>query len=248
MRAPKSVLFLVRGAPGLGRVSPSIALHREWAGSDRSTYRFVSYLTGSWYLRSMGYPNEEIEPPSEYFIDPLSTSGKRCITVADDLSPELIVIDGEPYMAMILSMLGHRVIYLANPYDLAGHSDAFNLIHRGCLAGVAMVLVPTLEWAKFAEELSSLKNVTVIPPLVRTPSVLKSARVLSEDLRVLVTVGGGSVRAGSEMQLRSELFLESLAWELIAALPGRRGVGSAHPSELWSQRSRDRGRERQVHF
>ena len=128
------VLAICRGAPGLGRVVPSLALIQALSAIVPVTARFASYQAGARYLAARGDDVTDLGAPDGLFIDSVSPQALRVVELAEQEAPELVLIDGEFFLPPALAHLDMPVVYLANPHDLTGEPNTFRRVNRLLLA------------------------------------------------------------------------------------------------------------------
>ena len=121
------IVAICRGAPGLGRVTPSLALTQALAstGAGPVTTTYASYGTGARYLTARGEDVVDLGTPDGLFIDPVAPQALQVLRLVDSTRPDLVVIDGEFLLPVTLAHAPMPVVYLANPHDLTGTQNTF---------------------------------------------------------------------------------------------------------------------------
>ena len=193
------IAWICRGAPGLGRVTPSVALERTCPISPRPASIFLSYLVGARHLRALGHECIDLGPPSGHAVDPLGSQGEIVVRELRRTAPALVVIDGEPQLIPLVRALGLPVAVLANPHDLFGEQNHFRLTTCALADLADVVLVGALEPSRFpSRDNGTMPRVHITSPAVK-PVVRQAGSSLRRP-RVLVTLGGGSVNGGARFQ------------------------------------------------
>ena len=189
------VIAVCRGAPGLGRVVPSLALIQALAGFIPVTARFASYQAGARYLAARGEDVIDLGAPEGLFIDSVSPQALRVVELADQDAPDLVLIDGEFFLPPALAHLDVPVVYLANPHDLIGEPSTFRRVNRLLLAHADGVLISSLSCAQPAlrPDLVPGTPCLVVPAI--TKDIPLDHHPAGGPSRVLVSTGGGSLRA-----------------------------------------------------
>ncbi len=189
------ILAICRGAPGLGRVAPSLALIQTLAASSPVTARFASYQAGARYLAALGEDVVDLGAPDGLFIDSVAPQALRVAELAEQDAPDLVLIDGEFYLPTTLAHLDVPIVYLANPHDLIGQPSIFRRVNRLLLAHAGAVLIPSLS----CTQPTSRPHLVPGTPCLEVPAIVKDippgGRAISGPPRVLVSTGGGSLRA-----------------------------------------------------
>ncbi len=193
---PVRILAICRGAPGLGRVVPSLALTQALAARFPVTGKFASYQAGARYLAARGEDVVDLGRPDGLFIDSVSPQALRATELAEQDAPDLVLIDGEFFLPATLAHLHMPVVYLANPHDLTGEPNTFRRVNRLLLAHADAVLIPSLTCARPALRPELVPGT----PCLEVPAITKDIpldhQLAGGPPRVLVSTGGGSLRAG----------------------------------------------------
>lgn len=188
------ITAICRGAPGLGRVVPSLALIETLAARGNVTSTFMTYGAGARYLTSRGKTVVDLGVPDGLFIDSVAP---QVLQILDHLThnvPDAILVDGEFFLPLALTDLGAPVIYLANPHDLLGTQNTFRRVNQILLSYADMVLMSSLTCTQPNSRPALVRGTPCIeiPPL--TKDVPLEHRRADGAPRVLVTTGGGSLR------------------------------------------------------
>ncbi|MCK4295286.1 MAG: hypothetical protein KAX28_01350, partial [Candidatus Marinimicrobia bacterium] len=146
----KKILFIVRGYPGLGRVIPCYAIFRSLQKKGLNDYLFISYLAGFEYLKNRGVKCKEISPPAGNFIELISPQFEEILYQIKLIKPDLICIDGEPYLPIIFKKIGYKILYFGNQFDFFGKNNHFRFISNHLIDFVDKVIIPTLYWEEFS--------------------------------------------------------------------------------------------------
>jgi hypothetical protein len=204
------VVAVCRGAPGLGRVVPSLALTRTLAASTPIATQFASYEAGSRYLGARGEEVVDLGAPEGLFIDPVSPQALRVLELADRLSPDLVLVDGEFLLPATLAHLPVPVVYLANPHDLIGEPNPFRRANRLLLSHADAVVIASLACRM------PVLYPDLVPgtPCLEVPAVTKDIPLRHRPSpgapRVLVSTGGGSLRADPSFRAATDAALGSV--------------------------------------
>ena len=189
------VLAICRGAPGLGRVVPSLALTQALAASVPVTARFASYQAGARYLAAGGEDVVDLGAPDGLFIDSVCPQALRVAELAGQDRPELVLIDGEFFLPATLAHLDVPVVYLANPHDLDGEPTTFRRVNRLLLAHADAVLISSLSCARPALRTHLVPGTRCLEVPAITKDIPLGHHPCSGQARVLVSTGGGSLGA-----------------------------------------------------
>jgi UDP:flavonoid glycosyltransferase YjiC (YdhE family) len=188
------ITAICRGAPGLGRVVPSLALIETLAARGNVTSTFMTYGAGARYLTSRGKTVVDLGEPDGLFIDSVAPQALRILELLTHDAPDAILVDGEFFLPVALTDIGAPVIYLANPHDLLGAQNTFRRVNRILLSYADMVIMSSLSCARPNPRPALVRGTPCIeiPPL--TKDVPLEHRRADGAPRVLVTTGGGSLR------------------------------------------------------
>ena len=193
-----NIVAVCRGAPGLGRVVPALALTRTLAAvCGPGTVTFASYGAGAQFLASLGETVVDLGEPDGLFIDSVDPQALGVQDLVQDSAADLVLIDGEFFLPVTLAHLDVPVVYLANPHDLNGPPNAFRRVNRLLLSYCDAVLISSL----------GCPEPTPRPELI-PGTVCLEVPALCQDIplcyqpaagapRVLVTTGGGHCAARS---------------------------------------------------
>ncbi len=190
------IAFICRGCPGLGRVSPSVALWQTLQGLGYKKFRFCTYLTGAQYCASLGLPYDDIGAPVGHFLEPISDPTENCVKILQDFKPDLVVVDGEPYLIPIFRKLGYMVLNLVNPHDLAIPQGHYQKMYTFLSEGADCTIASGVN-SQSDTRYSLPPWVTSLPHLIKEANHngvlgLKAA----ERPHVILTLGGGVSQAG----------------------------------------------------
>lgn len=102
------VLFVVRGRPGMGHITPSMAIAKRLP--EKIDFKFISYDIGTKLLNKQGFSNYKIEGPvlgerKCPWLELLEIE-KQIKPIIIDEKPKLIVADGEYYLPIFCKFLG----------------------------------------------------------------------------------------------------------------------------------------------
>jgi hypothetical protein len=201
------VLAVCRGAPGLGRVTPSLALTETLAKSGPLDTTFASYAAGTRYLAARAEEVVDLGAPEGLFIDPVSSQALRILELAEQDSPDLVLIDGEFVLLPTLAHLPVPVVYLANPHDLLGALNPFRRVNRLLLAHADAVLILSLACRRPTPHPGLLPGT----PCLELPAVTKDISLCHRPSkgtpRVLVSTGGGSLGADPAFRAATDIAL-----------------------------------------
>ncbi len=201
------VIAICRGAPGLGRVVPSLALTQALATVVPVTARFASYQAGARYLAARGEDVIDLGAPDGLFIDSVSPQALRVVELAEQDAPDLVLIDGEFFLPPALAHLEVPVVYLANPHDLSGEPSTFRRVNRLLLAHADGVLISSLSCTQPALRPDLVPGT----PCLEVPAITKDIPLDHHPAggppRVLVSTGGGSLRADPSFRAATDAAL-----------------------------------------
>jgi hypothetical protein len=217
-----NILAVCRGAPGLGRVAPALALTGAIAAVREVTVTWASYGAGARFLAGLGRDVTDLGSPDGLFIDSVAPQALHVADLARDA--DLVVIDGEFFLPVTLAHLDVPVVYLANPHDLDGPPNAFRRVNRRLLGYCDAVIISSLACTGPAQR----------PDLVPGSACLE-VPALCQDIpdgyerpagppRVLVTTGGGSL-GSPELRAETDQALERVL-DVLAPLAASGKVGS----------------------
>jgi len=115
------VLFIVRGRPGLGHVTPSIAVAEQLKNVN---YAFVSYDLGSSLIRKKNMKLFDVRgPPLGQRICPFFEfleCKETLWPIVKETSPKLVVVDGEYYFPLICKQNNIKSIIIASQHYVEG--------------------------------------------------------------------------------------------------------------------------------
>jgi UDP-N-acetylglucosamine:LPS N-acetylglucosamine transferase len=187
------VVAICRGAPGLGRVVPSLALVQALAEAGPVTTKFASYEAGARYLAVRGEDVADLGRPDGLFIDSVAPQALQVRNLIHQDRPDMVLVDGEFYLPATLADLDVPVVYLANPHDLIGTSNVFRRVNRLLLTHADAVLISSLSCA----QPTAHPDLVAGTPCLEVPAIAKNIPLShrpTEGLpRVLVCTGGGSI-------------------------------------------------------
>lgn len=216
------ILAVCRGAPGLGRVAPSLALAQTLRGADpASRALFATYAAGYAYLRAIGEDVIDLGAPDGLFIDSVAPQALHVLDLAERHAPDVVLVDGEFLLLPTLAHLRVPVVYLANPHDLIGPTNAFRRVNRLLLAHAAGIIISSLGCRR-AHPLTDLVpgvGCIEVPPLVK--SFPSGHGRPTGRLRVLVSTGGGSIGADPRFREATDAALR----RVLAVLADRYAAG-----------------------
>lgn len=208
------VLSVCRGAPGLGRVAPSLGLSQTLARVHGAHTRFASYAAGYAYLQAIGQDVVDLGPPAGLFIDAVAPQALRVLDLAEADAPDLILIDGEFFLPATLAHLGVPIVYLANPHDLLGPANTFRRVNRLLLGHATAVIISSLSCHTPHE----MSDVVLNAQCLQVPPILKEFgvdhRAGAGRPRILVSMGGGSIGADPTFRTATDEALSALLSEL----------------------------------
>jgi len=216
------VLAVCRGAPGLGRVVPSLALTQALTSYGPVTAQFASYQAGVRYLAARGEDVVDLGTPDGLFIDSVSPQALRVTELADLDSPDLVLIDGEFFLPVTLADLDVPVVYLANPHDLIGEPNTFRRVNLLLLTHADAVLIPSLACRRPALRPDLVPGTPCREVPVITKDIPLSHEPASGPPRVLVSTGGGSLRAHPSFRAATDTALA----RVLDVLAGQAAAGN----------------------
>lgn len=173
------VYYIVRGYPGLGRVMGACALHQtlEHRWGEAYVGRFASYLAGLRFLAGLPVDAVDLFPDGFYhrpnaYLNPLGYESRLLARDIQAFSPDLVVVDGEPFCVEWLRRLLQRpVLVLANPADFYNpNSDELGIaMFRHYFGHASAILAHGLETLPgvVADTLSAATRLWQIPTIVK---------------------------------------------------------------------------------
>jgi UDP:flavonoid glycosyltransferase YjiC (YdhE family) len=188
------VIAICRGAPGLGRVVPALALTQTLAESLPVTVTFATYGAGIRYLSARREYVVDLGQPDGLFIDSVAPQALSALRLIEDTASDLVVVDGEFFLPATLAHLEVPMVYLANPHDVIGPPNPFRRVNRLLLSHADAVLISSLTCPK------PVPWPGLIPgtPCLEVPAIIKNIPLAYHRAagppRVLVSTGGGSLR------------------------------------------------------
>jgi UDP:flavonoid glycosyltransferase YjiC (YdhE family) len=194
-----NIITVCRGAPGLGRVAPALALTRTLAATREVSVTFASYAAGARFLASLGHAVTDLGSPDGLFIDSVAPQALRVADLAQDA--DLVLIDGEFFLPATLAHLDVPVVYLANPHDLTGPPNAFRRVNRLLLGYCDAVIISSLACTEPAQRPDLIPGTACLEVPALCQDIPPGYEPPAGPPRVLVTTGGGSLRSP---QLRAE--------------------------------------------
>jgi len=195
------ILSVCRGAPGLGRIVPSVGLCQTMARIHGAEVTFASYSAGYAYLAATGREVIDLGRPDGLFIDSVAPQAIRVLEAAEALQPDLILIDGEFFLTATVAHLPASVAYLANPHDLEGPANTFRRVNRLLFAHADAVIISSLSCTRpRSAELVPGTSCLMVPPIIKEfPPWCESG-----SRKILISLGGGSVRADPAFRLATD--------------------------------------------
>ena len=221
----KRVLCVCRGAPGLGRVVPALALTKTLGTNRHVQATFASYAAGAAYLRARGERVIDLGLPAGLFIDSVAPQAIRIQELVEETDPELVLVDGEFFLPAALAHLDTKTVYLANPHDLLGPSNTFRRVNRLLLSYTDGVIISDV--ACYSPELFD----DLVPgvPCIRVPAIVKDiahpGSTRTGRIRVLVSTGGGSLGAHPDFRRATDAAFAKVL-EILEALVGTGAIGA----------------------
>jgi len=218
------VVAVCRGAPGLGRVVPSLALVHAMAAAGPVTATFASYDVGTRYLTVRGENVVDLGSPDGLFIDSVAPQALRALELIEQHDPDLVLVDGEFYLPATLAHLGVPVVYLANPHDLIGPANTFRRVNRLLLAHADAVLISSLSCTQPTPHPQLVAGI----PCLEVPAISKDIPLdyhrTDGPPRVLVCTGGGSLRSHAQFRASTDNALDQVL-DTLSHLVGEHQVG-----------------------
>ena len=188
-----NILAVCRGAPGLGRVAPALALTQTLAASGEARGSFASHGAGARFLAGLGHDVTDLGSPDGLFIDSVAPQALHVLDLARDA--DLVLIDGEFFLPVTLAHLGVPVAYLANPHDLDGPPNAFRRVNRLLLGYCDAVIISSLACTEPAPRSDLVPGTRCLEVPALCQDIPRGYEPPAGPPRVLVTTGGGSLAA-----------------------------------------------------
>lgn len=188
------LVCVCRGMPGLGRVVPSVGLVQTLARRGDVDAVFATYAVGVGYLQRLGMAVEDLGTPAGLFIDSVAPQALSILDLIEHHQPDVVLIDGEPFLPVTLSDTDAPVVYLANPHDLFPGTTPFQRVNRRLLTHADAVVVSS----PGSPQPRRHEHLLAGTPCLEVPAIIKEFPVdhhPARHPRVLVTSGGGSVSA-----------------------------------------------------
>lgn len=169
MGKKRSVVFILRGMPGLGHVSPGFAMAGRLAAMGFETH-FITYANGATFLRKNSVQNVHgIDTPKhQKNIVPwkdLFEVTTEVLPILKEVDPGLIVVDGEFDAFFLLRRLEAKVIMLTTKpyvdYELIKYRAYADYV-ESAMKNVDAILVHGIE-----RPIRKRKNQVFVGPLVR---------------------------------------------------------------------------------
>jgi UDP:flavonoid glycosyltransferase YjiC (YdhE family) len=219
------ILSICRGAPGLGRVVPSVGLTDTLTARHGGTVLFASYSAGAAYLRATGRECVDLGVPDGLFIDSVAPQAVRLVELAEREEPDLMLVDGEFFLPAALAHLPAPIVYLANPHDVLGEPNTFRRVNRLLLAHASAVLISSLRCTgpEVSRDLVPGIPCLTVPPIVKDFPATHYPH--AGGPRVLVSMGGGSINADPSFRDQTDAALAAVLTDLTGR--ARRGQISA---------------------
>ena len=186
-----NILAVCRGAPGLGRVAPALALTQTLAATGEARASFASYSAGARFLAGLGHYVTDLGSPDGLFIDSVAPQALHVLDLARDA--DLVVIDGEFFLPVTLAHLDAPVVYLANPHDLDGPQNAFRRVNRRLLGYCDAVIISSLACTEPAPRSDLVPGTRCLEVPALCQGIPGGYEPPAGPPRVLVTTGGGSL-------------------------------------------------------
>jgi UDP:flavonoid glycosyltransferase YjiC (YdhE family) len=186
-----NIVAVCRGAPGLGRVAPALALTATLAATHEVTATYATYAAGARFLAGLGRAFTDLGNPDGLFIDSVAPQAVRVAELAQDA--DLVLIDGEFFLPVTLAHLDVPVVYLANPHDLEGTPNVFRRVNRLLLGYCDGVIVSSLACAEPRQRPDLVPGTACLEVPALCQDIPQAYDSPSGPPRVLVTTGGGSL-------------------------------------------------------
>jgi len=218
-----NILAVCRGAPGLGRVAPALALTEALAATGGARASFASYGAGARFLAGLGHDVTDLGSPDGLFIDSVAPQALHVLDLARDA--DLVLIDGEFFLPVTLAHLDvPAVVYLANPHDLEGPPNAFRRVNRRLLGYCDAVIISSLACAEPAPRSDLVPGTRCLEVPALCQDIPRGYEPPAGPPRVLVTTGGGSV-GSPRLRAETDQALERVL-DVLAPLAAEGAVGT----------------------
>lgn len=217
-----NILAVCRGAPGLGRVAPALALTQTLAATGEARSSFASYGAGARFLAGLGHDITDVGSPDGLFIDSVAPQALQILDLARDA--DLVLIDGEFFLPVTLAHLNVPVVYLANPHDLDGPPNAFRRVNRRLLSFCDAVIISSLACTEPAPRPELVPGTRCVEFPALCQDIPRPYEPLGGPPRVLVTTGGGSV-GSPRLRAETDQALERVL-DVLAPLAAEGAVGT----------------------
>lgn len=199
------ILFVARGKPGLGHVTPALTL-AEMASEGGHTCLMASSGNGILFLRrhTRGVPIEALEDDDRApFIDLLGGFGENSLMpLLLRESPHVVVVLGEPYVPLVCHALGIPSCVVINPNDLRLEGERRNhiLLLNELYQYADLIIAPCLpkEYESFSQSLVQRLGarlmrcgILIVPPSQAVPVHDPSLSAPSGATVLTICPGGG---------------------------------------------------------
>lgn len=192
------ILGIFRGFPGLGRVVGGVSLLEEMRKIYGHKIKLISYLQGSKYLESRGYPIDCEAGPLDYCsigLLPTNNMGAYIHSTIRNFNPDVVLIDGEPLIvhSLRVSYPKLKICVLLNPADVENPSnemeamDFFNSMYAK--ANLAIV-----HGLRIARTKYQYPYIVSIPTIIRAE--IASIKNIPSNI-IYCLLGGGTVNTSN---------------------------------------------------
>lgn len=203
-----SILFILRGFPGLGRVIGSIQISKYIEQHFDCKIYYATYLQGSAYLDSINLDHLKLDSNYDITslgIQPISLTAERIFDLIEKKNISTVFLDGEPLLAISLR---HEFPYLTinsvlNPSDYENKDlrKSITLFFNHCYEYSDKIIIHGLERVPTRNPKIHSVNTILRDEIVENVSV-------SNGNRISVVFGGGARNSTQAFIDYSKLFLK----------------------------------------
>lgn len=213
------ILGILRGFPGLGRVVSGVSILERLRDEHGCDVEIISYLQGRKYLASKGYEISQEASPADICsigLLPTNSMGPYIHNRIDEMTPDLVLIDGEPLIlhSLRISHPKLKIVALLNPADVDNrHNDKQSMEYFNALYSMAdLAIIHGLR--KVEPQEGYCRHIAVGTILRNEILAIRN----TPKQRIYCVLGGGTVNTSPQF-VDSTLQIAALCNEAAALLP-----------------------------